>query len=49
TIPVVIGGAPTSREFADSIGADFYARSAMDGVEKVLAHYEARTGKSSNT
>ncbi|NOZ75553.1 MAG: cobalamin-binding protein, partial [FCB group bacterium] len=29
TIPVVIGGAPTSREFADSIGADFYARSAM--------------------
>lgn len=37
--PIVIGGAPTSQEFADSIGADYYARSAMDGVEKISAFY----------
>ncbi len=37
SIPVVIGGAPTSQDFALSIGADCWARSAMEGVEKVLA------------
>jgi len=37
TLPVVIGGAPTSQEFADSIGAHCWARSAMDGVEKITS------------
>ncbi len=30
---VVIGGGPTSQDFADSIGADAYASTAQDGVE----------------
>ncbi len=31
----IIGGAVTSQEFADEIGADIYARDALDGVRKV--------------
>ncbi len=37
---VVIGGGPTSQEFADRIGADGYAETAYDGVllcERLLA------------
>ena len=30
---VIIGGGPTSQEYADSIGADGYANTAFDGVE----------------
>ncbi len=30
----IIGGAVTSQEFADEIGADIYARDALDGVRK---------------
>ncbi|RMF10025.1 MAG: cobalamin-binding protein [Candidatus Neomarinimicrobiota bacterium] len=42
-VPIVIGGAPTSEEFARSIGADYWAKSAMDGVEKILQHLETTT------
>jgi 5-methyltetrahydrofolate--homocysteine methyltransferase len=35
--PVIVGGAPLTQEFADSINADIYAATASDGVEKVLA------------
>ncbi|MFP4660670.1 MAG: homocysteine S-methyltransferase family protein [Halanaerobiales bacterium] len=31
----IIGGAVTSQEFADEIGADIYAADALDGVKKV--------------
>ena len=30
----IIGGAVTSQEYADEIGADLYARDALDGVRK---------------
>ena len=30
---VIIGGGPTSQEYADQIGADAYAETAFDGVE----------------
>jgi 5-methyltetrahydrofolate--homocysteine methyltransferase len=36
-IPVIVGGAPLTQEFADSINADIYASTASDGVEKALA------------
>ncbi len=35
--PVIVGGAPLTQDFADSIGADIFASSASDGVEKVIA------------
>jgi 5-methyltetrahydrofolate--homocysteine methyltransferase len=34
--PVIVGGAPLTQEFADSINADIYASTASDGVEKAL-------------
>ncbi len=34
--PVIVGGAPLTQDFADSIGADLFATSASDGIEKVL-------------
>ncbi|MFW6022510.1 MAG: homocysteine S-methyltransferase family protein [Halanaerobiaceae bacterium] len=34
---IMIGGAVTSQEFADEIGADVYARDALDGVKKANA------------
>ncbi len=36
TSKVIIGGAPVSQEFADSVQADLYAKSAVEGVEQVL-------------
>ena len=36
TSKVIIGGAPVSKEFADSVQADLYAKSAVEGVEQVL-------------
>jgi len=33
---VMIGGAPVSEEYAQSIQADLYARNAVEGVEKAL-------------
>jgi len=32
TYPVIVGGAPVSQDFADKIGADGYAESAVDAV-----------------
>lgn len=34
-LPVLIGGAPTSRDYANDIGADFWADTAQDGVDFV--------------
>ncbi len=34
--PVIVGGAPLTQEFAESINADIFASSASDGVEKVV-------------
>jgi len=34
---IMIGGAPTSQEFADEIGADLYAMNAQDAVVRVKA------------
>jgi 5-methyltetrahydrofolate--homocysteine methyltransferase len=36
-VKVIVGGAPLSMEFAQSIGADSYAYDAANAVEKVLA------------
>ncbi|MBA7554042.1 hypothetical protein ES705_46654 [subsurface metagenome] len=33
----MIGGAPTSQEYADSIGADGYAADAQSAVDKAKA------------
>jgi len=33
TYRVIIGGGPTSQEYADGIGADGYANTAFDGVD----------------
>ena len=36
TTPVIVGGAPLSQAFADSISADIFAASASDGIEQAL-------------
>jgi 5-methyltetrahydrofolate--homocysteine methyltransferase len=36
-VKVIVGGAPLSEEFAQSIGADGYAYDAANAVEKVLS------------
>ena len=36
-LKIIIGGAPTSQEFADEIGADMHAVNAQDAVAKVKA------------
>ena len=36
-VQVIVGGAPVSEEFAQSIGADGYAYDAANAVEKVMA------------
>jgi 5-methyltetrahydrofolate--homocysteine methyltransferase len=36
-VKVIIGGAPVSRKFAEDIGADAYASSAPQGVERIKA------------
>ena len=41
TVPVIVGGAPVSREFADNIGADGYGDNAPEAValcKKLVAH-----------
>ena len=35
SVKTIIGGAPTSKEFADDIGADFWAGNAQDAVVKI--------------
>jgi trimethylamine corrinoid protein len=34
-VKTIIGGAPTSKEFADDIGADFHAINAQEAVIKI--------------
>jgi 5-methyltetrahydrofolate--homocysteine methyltransferase len=36
-VQIIVGGAPLSEEFAQSIGADGYAYDAANAVEKVIA------------
>ncbi|MDD5766742.1 MAG: cobalamin-dependent protein, partial [Candidatus Marinimicrobia bacterium] len=33
---IIVGGAPVSEEYANSIHADFFAKNAVEGVEKVI-------------
>ena len=33
-VRVIVGGVPTSREFADEIGADAWGKDALDAVAK---------------
>jgi len=40
-IKVLIGGAPTSKEFAEKIGADQYCRDVMDAIHKLDKMREA--------
>jgi methanogenic corrinoid protein MtbC1 len=44
SVKILIGGAPVTKEFADSIGADGYGIDAMDGVRKARELLEERTG-----
>ena len=37
---VIVGGAVMTQEYADAIGADFYAKDAMDTVRFVSDFYE---------
>lgn len=36
-VKVMVGGVPTSQEFADQIGADAWGRDALDALDKALA------------
>ncbi|MGM0432559.1 MAG: cobalamin B12-binding domain-containing protein [Spirochaetota bacterium] len=42
-IKIFIGGAPTSEEFAQEIGADLYCNDAMDTIEKIEKLGNTRT------
>jgi 5-methyltetrahydrofolate--homocysteine methyltransferase len=35
-VKVMVGGVPTSQEFADEVGADAWGRDALDGMQKAL-------------
>ena len=37
SVKVMVGGVPTSQEFADQLGADAWGRDAMDAMDKALA------------
>jgi len=37
SVKVLVGGAPLTQEFADKIGADGYANSAAEAVDKIKA------------
>ena len=36
-VKVIVGGAPTTQEWADEIGADAHGRDAVDGKDKIVA------------
>ena len=38
-VAVIIGGAPVTEEFAESIGADIYAANARNGVDKARTYF----------
>ncbi|MFW6367449.1 MAG: cobalamin B12-binding domain-containing protein [bacterium] len=39
-VAVIVGGAPVTEEFAESIGADIYAANARNGVDKARAYFK---------
>ena len=39
-VAVIIGGAPVTEEFAESIGADIYAANARNGVDKAREYFK---------
>lgn len=41
-IKVMVGGAVLTKEYARMIGADYYAKDAMDGVRIAQGHYESK-------
>ena len=41
-IKVMVGGAVLTKEYARMIGADYYAKDAMDGVRIAQSHYESK-------
>jgi 5-methyltetrahydrofolate--homocysteine methyltransferase len=43
-VKILVGGAPITKEFADSIGADKYGIDAMDGVKKAKELLAGRKG-----
>ncbi len=43
-IKIIVGGRAVTQEYADKIGADAYAKDAIEGVEKCLLLMGARTG-----
>jgi 5-methyltetrahydrofolate--homocysteine methyltransferase len=45
SVVTLIGGAPITKEFTESIGADGYGIDAMDGVKKAKELLAKRTGK----
>jgi methanogenic corrinoid protein MtbC1 len=36
-VKVMVGGVPTSQEFADEVGADAWGKDALDAMHKALA------------
>ncbi|MEE8414072.1 MAG: hypothetical protein V3R96_05930 [Dehalococcoidales bacterium] len=36
-VKIIVGGTPVTPEFADSIGADYRALNALEGVKKCVA------------
>ena len=44
SVKTLIGGAPMTKEFADSIGADAFGIDAMDGVKKAKELLDGRKG-----
>ena len=43
-VKILVGGAPITKEFADSIGADEFGIDAMDGVKKAKELLAGRKG-----
>ena len=44
SVITLVGGAPVTKEFADSIGADGFGIDAMDGVKKAKELLDGRKG-----
>ncbi|MFP4202773.1 MAG: B12-binding domain-containing protein [Opitutales bacterium] len=42
-VAVIIGGAPVTDDFAQSIGADIYAPNARSGVERAREYFQSKT------
>lgn len=44
TIKIIVGGAPVSERYANSIGADMYGLNEIDAVEKALKLVKSKSG-----